>query len=87
MFEKKEIKEMNSVAEIGGARLEKVLLKDKKQNPKLILELVKSEIATLLENYMELVEVNADIEFEGGFYELKVSAKARQIKTIGMLKF
>ncbi|MBQ4535278.1 MAG: cell division topological specificity factor MinE [Clostridia bacterium] len=76
---------MNTIAEIGEARLQSVLLKDKKQDPKHILNMLRSDIYSLLENYMEVVRLDADIEFSGGFFEFRLTAHARQIKPIGTL--
>ena len=77
---------MYNIAKLGEIRLQNVLLKDKQQNPKVILNMLKSDLKNLLENYMEIATLNADIEIENGFYKLKVEANARQIKTIGTLK-
>lgn len=77
---------MNTIAKIGEERLQNVLLKDKKQNPKLILNLLKSEIANVLEHYMELSMLNADMDFKDGFFCFSLNAKARHIKNIQVLK-
>ena len=55
---------MQKLAEIGSDRLVNVLVKDKNINPQKTLSILKSEITSLLESYLELddeIEINQDI--------------------------
>ena len=64
-------------------RLEEVLLRDKNQNPKAIINLLKSDIRDVLENYMELTFLDVDFEVVGAGYSLKISASANHVKNVG----
>ena len=74
-----------NVAEIGANRLEKDLLKDKKEYPQRICGILKSEMKFILENYLELTNLNLNLEIVDGEYEIKIKAKAKHIKSIGTL--
>ena len=76
---------MFTIADIGSKRLEKVLVKDKTEDPKKLAETLKSDILNLLQNYMEVKDltVNFDVNTEG--YYLTINAEAKRIKTFGIL--
>ncbi|MDD4815589.1 MAG: cell division topological specificity factor MinE [Clostridia bacterium] len=73
------------VAEIGEKRLEKVLIKDKKENPKQILKLLRSDLSTLFENYMEIKNLNLNFDIVESVYELKIDVQAKRLKNFGCL--
>ena len=73
------------IAEIGERRLEKVLIKDKKENPKQILKLLKSDLSTLFENYMEIKNLNLNFDIVDSVYELKIDVQANRLKNFGCL--
>lgn len=73
------------IAEIGERRLEKVLIKDKKENPKQILKLLKSDLSTLFENYMEIKNLNLNFDIVDSVYELKIDVQANRLKSFGCL--
>lgn len=77
---------MFTIADMGSKRLEKVLVKDKTEDPKKLAEIIKSDIYILLQNYMELknLDVNFDVDIEG--YTLNIKAEAKRIKTFGILQ-
>lgn len=73
------------IAEIGEKRLEKVLIKDKKENPKQILKLLRSDLSTLFENYMEIKNINLNFEIVESIYELKIDVQANRLKNFGCI--
>lgn len=71
---------MSTFAEISERRLEKVLYKDKKQNPNQILNLLKSDLYVLFNNYMVVNNIDLKFELNNGVYSLLINAKANRIK-------
>ena len=76
---------MFTIADIGSKRLEKVLVKDKTEDPKKLAEILKSDLLNLLQNYMEVKDLNVDFEVDTEGYFLTVTAAAKRIKTFGIL--
>lgn len=76
---------IGTLAEIGAMRIQKVLVKDKKQNPKQIASLLKSDLSSLFQNYMELENLEVSFDIENGTYKLSINAKASRIKNFGTL--
>lgn len=75
---------MATIAEIGTNRLINVLVRDKNQSPARTLAILKSEITSLLESYLELDdEVNIKMEQERGRLTFKISATAVRVKDFG----
>lgn len=74
------------IAQIGEMRLEKVLLKDKKDNPKIILEMLKSDLKSLFQNYMEIDGINLGFDIDDKVYKLNITATATRIKSFGVIK-
>ena len=71
------------MALIGADRLKGVLIQDKKENPLKIINILKSEIVYVLQNYMEIS--NDDLDFDivvsnEGKYIINFSAKANRLK-------
>lgn len=75
---------MATIAEIGTNRLINVLVRDKNQSPARTLAILKSEITSLLESYLELDdEVDIKMEQERGRLTFKISAIAVRVKDFG----
>ena len=76
---------MFTIADIGSKRLEKVLVKDKTEDPKRLAEILKSDILNLLQNYMEVenLEINFDVGLDG--YKFSIDIEAKRIKVFGIL--
>ena len=66
-------------------RLKKMLVKDKKDNPHKITNILKSEILYVLKNYFELQNYDIDIDIrikDNGMYHLVIEAECRNIKCV-----
>ena len=76
---------MFTIADISSKRLEKVLVKDKTEDPKKLAEILKSDILNLLQNYMEVekLDVNFDVSLDG--YKFSIDIEAKRIKVFGIL--
>lgn len=76
---------MFTIADIGSKRLEKVLVKDKTEDPKRLAEILKSDVLNLLQNYMEVenLNVNFDVGLDG--YKFLIDVEAKRIKVFGIL--
>lgn len=69
------------------SRLNSVIQKDKENNPKYIMEVIKSDIFYLLNNYFEVAfeDVVLDIKVENDFYKINIDAKGNRIKMFNAL--
>ena len=76
---------MFTIADMGSKRLEKVLVKDKMEEPKKLEEILKSDILKILQDYMDItnISVNFDVSLEG--YKLNINADAKRVKSFGIL--
>lgn len=74
-----------TIAEISTNRLEKILSKDKRQNPEQILPMLESDISSLLQNYLTLKNLEAKFEVQNGEYVLNFQVRASQIKQVGII--
>lgn len=76
---------MFTIADIGSKRLEKVLVKDKTEDPKRLAEILKSDVLNLLQNYMEVenLDINFDVGLDG--YKFSIDIEAKRIKVFGIL--
>ncbi len=76
---------MFTIADIGSKRLEKVLVKDKTEDPKRLAEILKSDVLNLLQNYMEVenLDINFDVGLDG--YKFSIDVEAKRIKVFGIL--
>jgi septum formation topological specificity factor MinE len=74
-----------TLAELTSKRLEGVLTRDKKQNPKQILAPLKSDLYALLENYLDIKNLNIEIEATTNGFVFSASANAKSIKNIGIM--
>lgn len=76
-----------NIAEIGGKRLEKVLIKDKKENPKKMCDLLKSDLRFLFENYMEINNLELNFEIVDSKYQIEIKVQAKRLKGFGSLPY
>jgi len=76
-----------NIAEIGGKRLEKVLIKDKKENPTKMCDLLKSDLRFLFENYMEINNLDLNFEIVDSRYQIQVKVQAKRLKSFGSLPY
>lgn len=77
---------MATIAEIGTDRLINVLVRDKNQSPARTIAILKSEITSLLESYLELDdEIKIRMEQEHGRLTFKISASAVRVKDFGTI--
>ena len=64
-------------------RLKNVLIRDKNENPKHIMNVLKSDMLQVLNNYMDIKSENLDIEIvvlENGAYKLLMEGYSNRIK-------
>ena len=76
---------MKTIADIEERRLEKVLIKDKSENPDKMQILLKSDLLKLLQNYMEISDLELDFNVSSDGYKLYVNAESKRLKTFGFL--
>ena len=76
-----------NIAGIGERRLEKVLIKDKKENPKKMCDILKSDLKFLFENYMEINNLDLDFEMVDGKYQAEIKVQAKRLKGFGSLPY
>jgi septum formation topological specificity factor MinE len=68
------------------ARLRRVLSIDKNLNiPERLCDLVRSDIATVLQNYFTLDDVVIELKHDGEKYSVLIEAFAHNIKTLNLL--
>ena len=68
-------------------RLKSLLLKDKVSAPAHLAAVIKSDIFTVLQNYLEVVpdDLEVNLDSADGFFKLHITAKSRRIKQVGAL--
>lgn len=76
-----------NVAEIGGKRLERVLVKDKKENPQRMCDLLKSDLRFLFENYMEINKLDLNFNIVDSKYQIEITVNAKRLKGFGSLPY
>ena len=76
---------MFTIADIGSKRLEKVLVKDKTEDPKRLAEILKSDVLNLLQNYMEVENLNVNFNVGLDGYKFSIDVEAKRIKVFGIL--
>ena len=77
---------MQTLADIEKNRLINVLVKDKNVSPHKTLKVLKSEITSLLESYLELDdEIEIKCEEKRGRLVFSISAAAIRIKNYGTI--
>ena len=73
----------NEMQLICEDRLKKVLIRDKNEDPKHIMNVLKSDMLQVLNNYMDIKSENLDIEIvvlENGAYKLLMEGYSNRIK-------
>lgn len=74
---------MKNLVAIGSERLKGVLIQDKKENPNKIIGVLRSEIISVLNSYMEVAESDFDFDIvvnSEGKFVVNFSAKANRLK-------
>ena len=68
-------------------RLSSVLKKDKENNPKYLLEVIKSDFYYLINNYFEVdfKDIDIDIVVKGDAYKIAINSKGDRIKLMQAL--
>jgi len=69
------------------ARLNKIAQKDKQNNPKYLINVLKSDFFYLISNYFEVAfeDINIDIDLENDKYKINVNCKGDRLKTFKAL--
>lgn len=68
-------------------RLNTVIQKDKKTNPKYIIEIIKSDFYYLINNYFEVdfSDINIDIDLNNDKYVINIDCSGDRIKLVNGL--
>ena len=68
-------------------RLNTVIQKDKKTNPKYIIEIIKSDFYYLINNYFEVdfSDINIDIDLNNDKYAINIDCSGDRIKLVNGL--
>ena len=68
-------------------RLNSIISKDKETNPKYLIEVIKSDIYYLLNNYFEVDfdDINLDISMENDKYLIEIKCLGDRIKMVKVL--
>lgn len=69
------------------ARLNSVIQKDKDNNPKYLIDVIRSDFYYLISNYFEVdfKDIIIEIEFTNNNYEIDISCKGERIKLMKSL--
>ena len=76
---------MSDITKYLNSRIKNIILIDKKDNPKKILKVIKSEIINVIGNYMQVSDDNVCMDIiinRDGFYELRLRAISNKIKVV-----
>ncbi len=70
-----------------SARLNKISKKDKENNPKYLINVIKSDFFYLISNYFEVNfnDINIEISLKGDVYNIKIDCLGDRLKTIHAL--
>lgn len=74
----------------GVMRVKNVLLSDKYTNPERLNEVIKSDIVSVLQNYMEISGEDVKLNFtltDDGSYQLRLSASCRRLKLLNAITY
>ena len=74
-----------TIEEIATKRIENVLVKDKNQNPKHIIPPLKSDLISLLENYLAISNLTVELTPNENGFNLTINGHANQLKNIGII--
>ena len=68
-------------------RLGCIIQKDKSSNPKYLIDVIKSDIYYLINNYFEIdfEDIDVTIDFENGKYKVNVFCLGERLKTMKVL--
>lgn len=68
-------------------RLDSIIKKDKTKNPQYLMDIIKSDLYYLLNNYFEVnfEDINVEINMQDEKYNIKASSLAERIKTMKIL--
>ena len=68
-------------------RLNKMALKDKQNNPKYLINVIKSDFFYLISNYFEVnfEDISVEISADEKFYSIKIGCVGERLKTIHAL--
>ncbi len=70
-----------------STRLNKIAQKDKENNPKYLIDVLKSDIFYLINNYFEVAfeDVKIDISLKENLYSIKIDCVGDRLKTMRVL--
>lgn len=68
-------------------RLNKISQKDKQNNPKYLINVIKSDFFYLINNYFEVAfeDINLDIDLKGNYYSISINCLGDRIKNFRAL--
>jgi len=78
------MKEANKTA----GRLKNVLMIDKIKSPSGLEDVLKSDVCGVLENYFDIIPPSIDVRLnidENNLYDIRISLKAKNAKSIGII--
>lgn len=76
-----------SIAEIGKNRLQRVLIGGKQEDPKRVVEALKSDLRFVLDSYVEDYDINVVACQNEGSVMFKIEVEAKILKTFGTLPY
>lgn len=74
--------------EICDSRLKSVIIADKKDNPKKIEKVLKSEVLNIIKNYFDVTSESIELSIlinKDGMYDIQINALSRSIKIASVL--
>ena len=81
----KKVGVMSDVTDYYNSRIKNVLLIDRKDSPKRVLSVLKSEILSVISNYLTISDDSVHIDIivnRDGLYELRLRAISSNIKVV-----
>ena len=76
-----------TIAQIGANRLQKVLMSEKKQEPKQVVGVIKSDIENVLSSYLDDFEVKISAGQTENEICFDISVIAKRMKSFGTLPY
>ena len=76
---------MSDIARYNDARIKRVLMLDKRASPKGVVRVMKSEIMSIINNYLVVDKDNVYMDIilnSEGMYELRLRAISKKIKMV-----
>ena len=80
---------MDTIQAYCEQRLQKILIRDKENNPQRVSSVLRSEILYVLKNYLELIDNDIDIVItitKNGRYRINIQSDFRNIKSISYIQ-